>query len=212
MADKALNGLTAATSIGAADLLYLENAGGNSRKITGANAAIALGALTLIEEYSGNGSTGTKTFSSIPSTFRALRLDWLVRSSVSATSANLNLQINGDTSAIYDRQHLSATATTPAATESLAQTSATVGIVAGDTSASGCPGTGQLTICDYAATVFNKHGESVFSYKTSNSSGGFSLRLSGFEWRSTAAISSLTLALSSGNYMTGSKLRLYGIA
>jgi hypothetical protein len=46
MADKTIADLTAAGSIGATDLLELQTSGGNSRKITGANAATTLHGLT----------------------------------------------------------------------------------------------------------------------------------------------------------------------
>lgn len=43
MTDKAIGGLTAATSAGASDLFLLETSGGNSRKITADNARTSLG-------------------------------------------------------------------------------------------------------------------------------------------------------------------------
>jgi hypothetical protein len=43
MADKTIGGLTAATTIAAGDLLIIENASGNSRKVTGRNARVTFG-------------------------------------------------------------------------------------------------------------------------------------------------------------------------
>lgn len=206
MADKELSALTAATALGSSDLL-LASVGGNSRKITFADMRASL---ALIEEYTGDGTTGTKTFSSIPGTFRELRLQWSVRSSVSATSESMNLTFNGDTGSNYDRQHVTGTGSTVNTAESLGATSVAL-TVSGNTATAGAVGGGTLDIPDYAGAVFHKTGLYQSSFKTATSSGGIGMRPGILHYRSASAISSLTLALASGNFMTGSKLRLYGI-
>lgn len=166
--------------------------------------------LVLIEEYTGDGTTGTKTFSSIPGTYRALRLEWVGRSSDGAATVNMAVQFNGDASAIYDRQQITASAATVSGAEGFAATSAVIGTLPAAGATANYPGTGLLTIPEYAGTTFHKQGMTDHAFQSATSTASFSRRLSSIGWRSTAAITSLTAALTAGNYVTGSKLRLYG--
>jgi hypothetical protein len=167
---------------------------------------------TLIEEYVGDGTTGTHTFSSIAGSYRKLRLEWVARSSDAATSVNLFVRFNGDSSAIYDRQQLTGGGGSAAAAEGLGQTSVIIGTIAADGAAASYVGSGEMVLPDYAGTTFNKQGQTRHSFQTNTSTGTSSIRVSMIGWRSTAAISSITATLTGGNFKTDSKLRLYGVS
>jgi hypothetical protein len=170
--------------------------------------------MSLISEYVADGTTGTHTFSSIPGTYRALKLVWTVRSDDTvSTNRAMFLQANGDTGSNYDTEFVSGAGTTAASVaQTLAGTSAQIGQVATDGATTGLVGTGFVEIPYYADTTFNKAGQGLHTYKTANTTGNIIIRSLGFHWRSTAAISSLTVFLGGGNFKTGSKVALYGIS
>ncbi len=171
-------------------------------------AAYAPG-LVKIAEANPTG-TGTVTFSSL-GLFTHLKIFYSARGTQVATSSLLNVNFNGDSGANYDRQHLNAAGASSSAAESLAQTSAAVGVVSAASASAGQVGVGEITIFDYRGSTFQKQGVSTLNYKTSTASGGFNLRTMAFAWRNTAPITSVALSLSSGNFDTGSKLIACGM-
>lgn len=182
-----------------------------STGLTVSGTTITSSGEVLIEEYTADGTTGTKTFSAIPGTYRSLRLEWVGRSSQAATSTNITVQFNGDTASNYDSQLKAASATTLSASESLGATSALVGSLSAASATANYAGSGRLFINEYAGTTFFKSGQSQYSYQTGTASGNLTNRAYVIGWRSTSAITSMTVALASGNYVSGTKLRLYGI-
>ena len=165
--------------------------------------------LVFIEETT---PTGTSTSFSSLGSYRHLRIEYSARGDQAATSTLVGITFNGDTGANYDRQVMNGAATTVTAGEALAATSAQAIVVSAASAASGNVGVGTIEILDYRGTTFHKGGTVTLGYKTSNSTGGFNVRTSTFAWRSTSAITSITLTLASGNFVTGSKFTLYGLA
>jgi hypothetical protein len=135
---------------------------------------------------------------------------WTARTAAAATSDTLNLQFNGDTGSNYDRQLMSAAATTVSASEALAQTSAAIANCSGNTAPAGASGGGEIVFPSYADTTFNKTATSRYTYVTGTATGTVLSRQIGINWRSTAAITSIVLT-ASGNFSAGSKFQLYGI-
>jgi hypothetical protein len=201
-------------SLAAGHLVELETSGGTSEKMAANNfgkglAALA-GGMQLIEEKTPTG-VATVTFSSIPGTFRSLRLEWAARTAIVAINDSLNVTINGLGTAIYDRQLLSGAGGTATASEALAQTSAILANVAGSTAPAGTAGIGEAHIPAYADTSFQKMIVSKYAYCSGTASGNLLMRMIAINVRTTAAITSITIA-AAANYESGSKLRLYGIS
>ncbi len=73
-------------------------------------------------------------------------------------------------------------------------------------------GTGVLRIFDYRGTAFQKGGVSNENLRRATPTGNQFTRQFSIGWRNTAAITSLTVTLASGNFVTGSKFSLYGVA
>lgn len=180
-------------------------------------AAGGAGAMTLIEAYTGDGTTGTKTFSSIPSTYKDLLLRISGRTSAAVGVSALQIRVNGLSTAIYDIQRQFALNTTNTADQSLGQTgfpgagSASFFALPGTSTAAGDIAGGEMIFQDYAGTAFNKlvHGRARHNSSTTTHD-GYVLHFTG-QVRLTSAISSISVALASGNYVTGTKIELYGI-
>lgn len=174
-------------------------------------AATGTGAMVLIESYAGTGSTGTKTFSSIPSTYTDLVLTIFGRTSAAVGNAAVTIQVNSLSTAIYDLQRQYALNTTNGADQTLGGTSFANAIALGGTSlAAGDIAGSEVVLQGYAGTTFNKliHGRSRFP-SSNTTHDGYVLHFSG-QVRLTSAINSITLALTSGNFVVGSLINLYG--
>ena len=144
------------------------------------------------------GSTGI-TFSAIPSTYKHLQIRFFGISS--ASSPDVNLTYNGDTGANY-RIHIlrGFGATTPQA-ESYAA-SAITNFVSGGFAA------GVTDILDYTNTSKNKVARTLVGYDL-NGSGAVGLW--SHLWTNTAAVTSISLTPSTGNFNQYSSFALYGI-
>lgn len=168
------------------------------------------GGMFLIEEHLCAVDEASITFSNIPQYYRHLKLVGQGRSDVVNSVITLYMQFNGDTGANYDYESISASASTVAAGEWLAQTELYMAVLAGGGAPAGCAGNFDLMIENYRGT-FRKLVESITSHNFSNSSGGLvNVKRSGV-WRNTDAISSIKFYTSSGNIVAGSVISLYGL-
>jgi len=143
-------------------------------------------------------SASSVTFSSIPATYRDLILVTNLTHSAS-TEIDLAIRFNSDTGANYSRVAMTGDGST---TGSFAQTGITsASVLAGSTTIS----TGLIQIMDYSAT--DKH-------KTILARGNLTAgRVSAFclRWGNTVAITTMSVAVLSGNYNSGSRFDLYGV-
>jgi len=168
------------------------------------------GSTTLLSEIIAPGTSGTVTFSSIPTTYRDLKMLIRARGDAAATTVVLNITFNGDTGANYDYERLTGNNTAASANNSLAQTSlAAESIVAGSAPV-GLADFLEIYIANYRDTNFQKAGYATASLKVGTSAGNLTNDKKSFFWRSTAAINSITVALSSGNFAANSVISLYG--
>lgn len=199
---------TTATSAAGDDYMVLDGATNGSRKILASNVG---GGLVLIESYTGTGSTGTKTFSSIPSTYTDLVLEITGRCSAASTAVDLAITVNGLGGTNYDDQRIFAQSTSVGGDQHIASASwPQCFALPGSTVTSTFVGGGRMTIFNYAGTSIGKVMEST-SHQINNTTSGnaYQLRVTG-QVRTTSAISSLTCTLASGNFTTDTLIRLYG--
>ena len=151
------------------------------------------------------GSTSADyTFSSIPGTYTDLVL---VCSNVTNTSSQtLYARLNGDTGTNYSLTVLNGTGT---AASSYRVSSTAQGMQLG----LGLSGLSTTTPSQFNASFFNYSNTTTF--KTSISRSGIAsgeVEASVALWRSTAAITSITVRPSGGSLQTGTVLTLYGIS
>lgn len=176
--------------------------------IVASGADIAGGAFESIASATGTGSSGTITFSSIPSTYQHLQIRAIMRNTLSASDASFGqMQVNGDTtSANYAWHELYANGSTVSASGS-ASGLPYYGTIVRNLATSGIVGVTIIDIHDYASTSKYKTIR-VLSGDDRNGSGDI-VMWSGL-WENTNAITSLDFT-TGGNFTTATQFALYGI-
>ena len=157
----------------------------------------------------GSGGQSSISFSSIPSTYKHLQIRGILRDNKAASSDNASqLTFNSDTASNYSYHYLagsgsaaSSGASTPIAFIYNYQPAAGAG--------ASIFGATVIDILDYADT--NKY-KTIRNLEGHDLNGSGSLNFQSGSWRSTSAITSITLtAASSASFVQYSSLALYGI-
>jgi hypothetical protein len=158
--------------------------------------ASASGAMVLIQEVSVSSSVTSVTFSSIPQTYKHLKLA-IYLNSAEAGGAALSARFNGDSAADYSWVQLSGSGSSSGS----GVTQAFIGLASTGVS------TNDVFIPGYTNTTTLKRG-SATSYD-----GVVGVYITGFSWSSTAAITSVQIfTQTSANILAGSVFSLYGIS
>ena len=164
------------------------------------------GTITRISEVITSASQSNVTFSSISASYRDLIVVVRGRGDTAATSITVLVQVNADTGSNYDYivENRFGTASGNAATS----------MRLGDLSAATAPAnysTGfRINIYDYKGTTFFKQFDSYDGVlAVQNTANMYTDHNAGW-WRSTAAITSVKIFLSAGNFVNGSVVSLYG--
>jgi hypothetical protein len=149
------------------------------------------------------GSAGTITFSSIPATYTDLRIV-LVSKSVSS-GANVQFRFNGDTATNYSFTYLRGNGTSAS---SYRETNKTFGYFS-DQSSDTQPNLGTLDIFSYTGSTFKTV---LATFADDRNGSGYVFNTVSL-WRSTAAITSVSLSPSNftDNFQSGTTATLYGI-
>lgn len=165
-------------------------------------AAPPAGALTLISETVLSVATASFDFTSIPSTYKHLKLIGTVKSAVAASEAVV-IRFNNDSGANYDDEYVRGGSASASAAAEAGATRGWIGVADG---VNGNPI--EISIPSYARTTLVK-GALCTSYQTANQI----VATHGMRWNSTAAINRITIYQNSGNnFDTGSTMALYGIS
>ena len=169
-------------------------------------AAAAAGAYESIATATGNGSSGTITFSSIPSTYTSLQIRFMTfHSAVGQT----NITFNGVGGTSYARHCLVGDGSSSPYTN--AEFNQAAGQVAGNAfgGSTTFPNVGIIDIDDYTSTTKNKTVRAISGADTNSSSSEIGLYSSVF--MNTSAVTSLSLVRTSGVFNSGTVISLYGI-
>jgi hypothetical protein len=173
----------------------------------GGATAAAVGDYESISKANGTGSSGTISFTSIPSTYRNLQIRLLSRSD----SAGLNqvfIQFNTDTGTTYSSHLLLGDGASASSSGTANASRMSVSLEGGASTGANIYGGAVVDIYDYTDT--NK-------YKTLRGLGGADANGSGYvwfssgNWRNTNAITSIQIIAENGNFTTASSFALYGI-
>ena len=157
----------------------------------------------------GSGGSASISFSSIPSTYKHLQLRLFAGTNRAAPISRdtFKVQFNGDTAANYSYHEING----DGASVAVSGNASTTFIVAGTAGGGGFFGAAILDILEYKNTNTYKTIRSLSG--VSDNTGGYGLvDFRSGNWRSTSAITSLTLSVSVGTAFTEySQAALYGI-
>lgn len=174
--------------------------------ITGSGGA-SLSSYESIATVSGTGSSGTITFSSIPSTFKHLQIRAIGRDTTAATTRSIDVRVNSDTGSNYARHLLNGNGTAVSATGADTVSAMDFGLVTGASAAANTMGVLIVDVLDYASTSKYKTFR-VFNGEDRNGAGNIYIN-SGL-WMSTSAITSISFIVSTA-WTTSTTFALYGI-
>ncbi len=157
------------------------------------------------------GTSATFAFTSIRQDLRKIYIELTGRGDTAATTVTVGMRLNGDSTANYDREQLSIVQATATATETLAASSIIVGTLAAANAAAGHAGSVFIEFPLYAGATFRKVVLCRSGLSVADATGGVSGQVITGKWRSTAAISAITLFPAAGNFDVGSYCCLWGV-
>ncbi len=166
-----------------------------------------------IASATGTGSSTTITFNSIPATYKHLQIRGIasdVYSGVHGTTVVL-VQFNSDTGSNYTRHSLYGNGSTVSAAGNANLTS--MGINGGLTygTATNVYAASIIDILDYADTSKFKTMRYFSGADRNATDSSYYITLGSGLWRSTSAITSITLTSNNDNFTTATQFALYGI-
>ncbi len=193
--------------IGTAGQVLTVNAGATAPEW----AVAASGAVSVIARTVLGSDAASVDFTSIPSTYENLIVEWVVRGTAASAWPWLYCQVNADTTSNYGSMTLHNSGGA-ASTDSQATTKWHCGYTVGANGTTGFAGSGRMWLPGYARTVFNKTFFSQFSAQYGANGNTAQVGTSQGAWGSTAAISSLSFTIETASFKAGSVFTLYGVA
>jgi hypothetical protein len=164
----------------------------------------------------GSSGSSSVTFSSIPSTYTHLQIRGITRSTNGSTNGiSIYVRFNSDTASNYSWHLLDTYQGAGAGVEAVSGTStsyALAGIMPNSALLSNMFNATVIDILDYANTNKYKTTRSLSGYDFNGATIGYSyLGLYSGNWRSTSAVTSITLLGASNDFAQYSQFALYGI-
>ena len=158
------------------------------------------------------GSAASVTFSSIPSTYTDLVLKWSARSDLAASNvAYPYIQINGTAGTAYSRTYLYGAGSGGTGSSRNSSTDRIyVSAVPAANATSNSFGNSELYLPSYLASQ-NKPLSSFDVVEYNSATVDENINLIAGLWSNTSAVTSISMALYSGNFVSGSSFYLYGI-
>jgi hypothetical protein len=173
--------------------------------ILGILASAEGGASTAYESIAtatGTGSSGTISFTSIPSTYTHLQIRGLAYNGAN----NVFIRANSNSSALYSRHSLYGQGSAASADGLATQTEIDTRMYGGYTTNTLSAWT--IDLLDYTSTTKNKTFR-VFAGYDQNGAGA--IVVSSGLWQSTSAVTTISLICQAGNFGTQTTFALYGI-
>lgn len=162
----------------------------------------------LISTSFGTGASGVITFSSIPATYKHLQLRVTMRTDNAAPTNTASITFNSDTAANYSSHKFGSVNGANVSSGLASQSNMALFTFPANSQTAGSYSASVLEILDYANTNKFKTVRLLTGYTTGTPS---EVALSSGAWRSTSAVTSLTITAATGSYMTPSRFSLYGI-
>ena len=162
-----------------------------------------------IATVTSSGSSGTISFTSIPSTYTHLQIRGIGRGTISDNNTYPDIRFNNDATSNYSWHILDGYGTSISASGAANQTSAGVPTFTAATSTGNIFGVLVLDILDYKNT--NKYKTIRYLGGHDQNGAGGILRFGSGNWRSTSAITRIDLIVGSQNWASNTTFALYGI-
>ena len=171
--------------------------------------------LYLIETRTLTSSASTVSFTGIPAIYDHLYIEGSLRGDNASTGATIAIRVNNDSGSNYSYRTVLQYETTniysPYSTAS--DSFAYIGTATGATAGTGMFGPFNVLMPDYAGGLFKSMQAQSGNLTVSGTSGTRQTMLAGNLWKSTAAINRVdVIHASSGSWIAGSTISLYGIA
>lgn len=180
------------------------------RSMLAGNSAYIPSSYESIATATGTGSSGTITFSSIPSGFKHLQIRGTARST--ATNYTFTLKFNNDSGSNYAQHRLFGDGTSITASGADTLTFASIGSNSISTTSSNIIGVNIIDILDYGSTSKYKTVRSFAGIDDNSGTTASQVVIRSGLWQSTSAITQIDLiAASSGSWTTQTTFALYGI-
>ena len=183
-------------------------AGASARAYGLGAGSVLLGDFESIQTTTVGTAVSTVTFSSIPQTYTHLQIRAICRLGESTSDNNIFMQFNGDTAANYSNHYLYGSGSGAASNGGVSSSNMPCMRCTGSTSTANMFGAGIIDILDYANTNKYKTLRSISGNDQNGS--GFAFMQSG-NWRSTAAITSVSFVVATSNIAVNSSFALYGV-
>jgi hypothetical protein len=169
------------------------------------------GAYESIATATGTGSSGTITFSSIPSIYQHLQIRGNARSDVTTGGGrDIWFRFNGDTTTAYDSHYLYGNGSAASA-GAITTTSRIYANTSAGALSTAVMGGLIFDLHDYASTTKNKTARIFHGLDGNTASTDYTVYLSSGLWRNTAAVNSITIICVGANFTTDTVFSLYGI-
>ena len=186
--------------------------GAMSRSALAGNPVIMPGSFESIATVSGNGSSSSFTFSSIPATYSHLQVRLISRGTRAFASEQLYIRLNGDGASNYAYHYVYGDGSGAAAG---LNTSVSVFLVTefpGGNETSNIYSSSVIDILDSNSSNKNTTMRAITAYDNNGNTGSYTGKVwvaSGL-WMNTAAVTSLTV-LSNGAFASNTSIALYGV-
>lgn len=175
----------------------------------GVKWASATGAMVQLYDNTAAGAIANWDVTTGLTGYNHLAISLVGRSDVAATTTALQIRFNNDTGSNYDYTQASFIPT-PGGSAADAATSIVCGSLLGATAPASTPTVMNLHLPNYAATVFFKEVTGTVFSRYGATTSNLAIVFGG-NWRSTAAITRVTVFPAAGNFILGSRLSIYGV-
>lgn len=154
----------------------------------------------IVQSVTTSGSQASITLN-VPSGFTNVKVAFTGRSNAAVTSTGLQLQFNSDSGSNYDWNQMIGNTTTAFAGGGNGVAFIKSALIPGTSATATYPGGAFIYIPNYSGTIFYKTAQcvSVGRDGTTNYEGTY-----GGYWKNTAAITSVSMSLTDGNFVDGS--------
>lgn len=171
------------------------------------------GAVTQLFDSTLGGSAASFDITGIAQTANHLQLIAFLRGDNASTAVFVLLRVNGDTTANYAYQEVTGNAAAAGAAEGVTQTSARIGRCSAASAPANSFSPLDVIIPHYAQAANLKSWRAAGGPRESTIGGALTADVAIGYWilGSFAAITQLTIFPSTGNFVAGSRLSLYGI-